>query len=360
MRAVDTNTWKPFRVGDLFDVLLAKGDIQPKQCEDGETLLVSAGNEDNGVAARISADGDGVSELFSARCITVSMFGRAFWQNESFYAVSHGRVNILQPKQAVSDMTGLFLVAALNVATGDDFNYQTMCTRARLIDISVMLPATSDGEPDWAYMEQYMRDVMAREEMFAEHLASLTAEAVADGHVVNTSTWKAFRVIGKNGLFSAYSRGQVAVVRNLVDGEIPYVGAVFPDRDNAITRYVEPNKPSQVSPGNSIACVCDGAAIGTQTYQADDFVGTTNLKILHSDDLNEYRALFLVTALNAACEQRGYSYFDKRNDEAFCAEEVMLPATPDGDPDWAFMEAYMKSVMEREAMFADELDKLVM
>lgn len=224
----------------------------------------------------------------------------------------------------------------------------------------ILLPATPDGEPDWAYMEQYMRDVMDREEIFAEHLVSLTAEAVADGHVVDTSCWKAFRVVGDDGLFSTYSRGQVAVVRNLVDGDMPYVGAVFPDRDNAITRYVVPNKPSQVSPGNSIACVCDGAAIGTQTYQADDFVGTTNLKILHAADLNEYRALFLVTALNAACKQCGYSYFDKRNDEAFCAEEVMLPTTPDGDPDWAFMEAYMKSVMEREAMFADELDKLVM
>lgn len=358
MRTVDTSTWKPFRVGDLFEVMLAKGDIQSKQCEDGDTLLVSAGNEDNGVAARISVEGDGVSELFSARCITVSMFGRAFWQNEPFYAVSHGRVNILQPKQAVSDMTGLFLAAILNAAIGDDFNYQTMCTRARLIDVLVMLPATPDGEPDWAYMEQYMRDVMDREEIFAEHLASLTAEAVADGHVIDTSGWKAFRVVGDDGLFSTYSRGQVAVVRNLVDGDMPYVGAVFPDRDNAITRYVAPNKPSQVSPGNSIACVCDGAAIGTQTYQADAFVGTTNLKILHSDDLNEYRALFLVTALNAACEQRGYSYFDKRNDEAFCVEEVMLPATPDGDPDWAYMEQYMKHVMAVESVFAEELDKI--
>lgn len=67
-------------------------------------------------------------------------------------------------------MTGLFLAAALNAATGDDFNYQTMCTRARLIDILVMLPATPDGDPDWVYMEQHMKHVMEVESAFAEEL----------------------------------------------------------------------------------------------------------------------------------------------------------------------------------------------
>ena len=167
---IDTSAWKAFKVGDLFDIMLAKGDIQPKLCDDGDTLLVSAGNEDNGVVARISSYGDGVSEMFPAGCVTVSMFGQAFWQDKPFYAVSHGRVNILQPRHAVSDFIGLFLAVALNAATGKDFSYQTMCTRARLLNLELMLPATSDGEPDWVYMEQYMKDVMAVEALFADEL----------------------------------------------------------------------------------------------------------------------------------------------------------------------------------------------
>lgn len=181
MSVVDTSTWKAFKVGDLFDVLLAKGDIQPNLVDDGNVPLVSAGTADNGIVAMISDKGDGVSEVFPAGCLTVSMFGTAFWQNETFYAVSHGRVNVLMPKCCVSDMVGLFLVSAVNACFKGEYDYSTMCTRKRLLDATVMLPATPDGEPDWAYMETYMQQVLNREEMFAEHLASLTAEAVVDG-----------------------------------------------------------------------------------------------------------------------------------------------------------------------------------
>lgn len=176
--------------------------------------------------------------------------------------------------------------------------------------------------------------------------------------VVDTSTWKAFQLIGVNGLFDTYSSGQISVARNLVDGDMPYVGAVFSDKDNGVVRYVTPSDVNQVTEGNCIACVCDGAAIGTNMYQPDDFVGTTNLKMLHGSFLNLLTGLFLVTALNAACKQRGYSYFDKRNSDAFCREVVLLPATPDGEPDWAYMETYMQQVLDREEMFAEHLASL--
>lgn len=176
--------------------------------------------------------------------------------------------------------------------------------------------------------------------------------------VVDISTWKPFQLIGVNGLFDTYSSGQISVARNLVDGDMPYVGAVFSDKDNGVVRYVTPSDVNQVTEGNCIACVCDGAAIGTNMYQPDDFVGTTNLKMLHGSFLNLLTGLFLVTALNAACKQRGYSYFDKRNSDAFCREVVLLPATPDGEPDWAYMEAYMQQVLDREEMFAEHLASL--
>lgn len=167
---IDTSAWKAFKIGDLFDVLLAKGDIQPNLVDDGDVPLVSAGTVDNGIVAMISDKGDGISEVFPAGCLTVSMFGTAFWQTETFYAVSHGRVNVLMPKCRVSDTVGLFLASAVNACFNGEYDYSTMCTRKRLLDATVTFPATSDGVPDWAYMEQYMEDVMAVEALFADEL----------------------------------------------------------------------------------------------------------------------------------------------------------------------------------------------
>lgn len=92
---IDTSTWKEFRVGDLFTVELAKGDIQLAEMDLGNVAFVSSGGTNNGIAGYISSIGDGKSEIFPSNRITVDMFGNAFYQSEQFYAVSHGRVNIV-------------------------------------------------------------------------------------------------------------------------------------------------------------------------------------------------------------------------------------------------------------------------
>ena len=167
---LDTSGWKEFRIGELFEVLLAKGDIQPKQVADGMIPLVSAGNEDNGIVSFIDAAGDGVSEMFPAGCITVSMFGKAFYQPECFYAVSHGRINVLRSKIEFSSIVGAFLAACLSHVLGSKYDYATMCTQKKLVNEEICLPVTSDGQPDWAFMEQYMQQQMDKAEALVEHL----------------------------------------------------------------------------------------------------------------------------------------------------------------------------------------------
>lgn len=95
-------------------------------------------------------------------------------------------------------------------------------------------------------------------------------------------------------------------------------------------RYVSPKSDDQVTKGNCLVMVCDGAAIGCNMYQPSDFVGTTNLKIVRNEHLNELTGLFLASALDASARRSGYSYFWKRNDENIRKEKIKLPATPDG------------------------------
>ena len=176
--------------------------------------------------------------------------------------------------------------------------------------------------------------------------------------MVDTKEWKEFKLIGPDGLFKSYERGKISVARELSDGHIPYVGAVFPDRNNGIVKYVKPAHGEQITKGNCIVMVCDGAAIGCNMYQESDFVGTVNLKIIRSDFMNRKIGLFLCAALNRSAVRCGYSYFQKRNDEALSKEVISLPATPDGHPDWAYMDAYMGEVLKKEEVFAEHLASL--
>lgn len=137
---------------------------------DGDIPLVFAGNEDNGIVAMIDASGDSVSEMFLVGCISVSMFGRAFYQTDVFYAVSHGRINVLKPVCQFSYEQGLFITSCLNRAFAHKFDYATMCTQKKLMSEIISLPAPSDGQPDWAWMEQYMQQQMDKVEALVEHL----------------------------------------------------------------------------------------------------------------------------------------------------------------------------------------------
>lgn len=346
MSVVDTSTWKPFRVGDLFDVLLAKGDIQPNLVDNGNVPLVSAGTADNGIVAMISDKGDGVSEVFPAGCLTVSMFGTAFWQNETFYAVSHGRVNVLMPRRCVSDMVGLFLTSAVNACFKGEYDYSTMCTRKRLLDATVTLPATPDGEPDWAYMETYMRQVLDREEMFAEHLASLTAEAVADGHVIDTSTWKAFKVI--DGLGFVCHHGSRLNKSARIDGDIPFITAGFENR--GVSQFI----------GNDVTVYSDAITVdmfGNCFFQQGQCAGDDNVYFFVNDAISHYCKLFLSSAIHTSVVNC-FDYSSQFRQSDADSLSVLLPTTPDGAPDWAYMEQYMKDIMVVEALFADELDRV--
>lgn len=175
---------------------------------------------------------------------------------------------------------------------------------------------------------------------------------------VDVHAWKEFRLIGPDGLFSSYERGKISVARELSEGETPYIGAVFPDRNNGVVKYVTPSSNNQITKGNCIVMVCDGAAIGCNMYQESDFVGTVNLKIVRADFMNRNIGLFLCAALNRSAVRCGYSYFQKRNDEALCKEMISLPSTLDGQPDWAYMDVYMSEVLKKEEVFAEHLASL--
>lgn len=353
MAKVDTVDWKAFWLRDLFEVLLAKGDIQPKQISDGDIPLVSAGNEDNGIVAMIDAAGDGVSKMFPAGCISVSMFGRVFYQTEAFYAVSHGRVNVLKPMRQFSYEQGLFITSCLNRAFAHKFDYATMCTQKKLMSEMISLPATPDGQPDWAYMEQYMRQIMDKEDTFAQHLASLTDEAAGEGYVVDTSSWKAFKV---GQLFETHMVGKKMCVptggmitqQALNDGNTPRITVSGID-NGVIGEFADVNSPNYRVYENFISV----SFLGTVFYQEQRTSVDMKVHVLKCAELNRLRGLFLVSVIRASL--MNCSYAQQISSSILPNLELTLPTTVDGSPDWAYMEEYMRQIMAREQIFADHL-----
>lgn len=155
---LNVQDWKEFKIKDFFKVELAKGDIKLDEVDEGDIPLVSSGESNNGIVGYIDRAGDGKSEIFPANRITIDMFGNAFYQNEPFYAVSHGRVNILKPKFDLTRNIGLFMSAIIKQEQYK-FSYGRAVYSGVAENMDIVLPINTDGKPNWQFMEDYIKSL---------------------------------------------------------------------------------------------------------------------------------------------------------------------------------------------------------
>ena len=157
-KQLNTKDWRPFIIADLFDVLLTKGDIKADDVESGNIPLISSGESNNGVVKYITEEGDGKAETFPANTITLDMFCHANYQDREYFAVGHGRVNILMPKFALNRYIGIFICALIN-REEYRFSYGRAVYSSVAEKMIIKLPVTPEGTPDWQFMEDYIKSL---------------------------------------------------------------------------------------------------------------------------------------------------------------------------------------------------------
>ena len=159
---LNTDEWKYFAIRDLFRVELTKGDIKADEVDKGKIPLISSGESNNGVVKYITEEGDGIAEMFPENTITLDMFCHANYQGLAYYAVGHGRVNILFPKFELNRYIGIFICTLIN-REEYRFSYGRAVYSTVAEKMKIKLPAVkkNDGTytPDWQFMEDYIKSL---------------------------------------------------------------------------------------------------------------------------------------------------------------------------------------------------------
>lgn len=341
MGKIDTSVWKEFRIGDLFEACLSKDDIQPKDFVEGEIPLVSSGKENNGIIAFVE---DKEARLWDKNTLTIDMFGKVFYQENPYFAVSHGRVNILLPKISMTKGCLQFMGCAIEKVALQKYAFNEMCTGTKVLKDNIKLPATPDGAPDWAYMESYMANL---ETKVAESLTMLQTAKDAEKKKVDTREWGEFKfgdLFDLHGIKQAKSQKLIPTVE-LSDGIpcVPYI--VQSQFNNMVGRYVdkqwliENNEPPVE--GNALVL---GVTLNACSYQPEEF-GASQVITARSPCLNKNNGFFIAAIVRKRIEQ--FDYKEKPSFEKYGALKIMLPIDKTGQPDWAYMEEYMRKVEER-------------
>ena len=124
-----------------------------------------------------------------------------------------------------------------------------------------------------------------------------------------------------------------------IDG-ISYLGAT--NLNNGVLDFVHP-VPSMVQRGNCIAFIRNGeGSMGYAIYKAEDFIATSDMTIGYNEHLNKYTGTYITTIADRVRGKYNFGY--KRNAQRLAKEIITLPVTSDGNPDWEYMESYMREI----------------
>lgn len=129
----------------------------------------------------------------------------------------------------------------------------------------------------------------------------------------------------------------------IVENGVPFVSAT--ESNNGITDYVV-RKGTKIFPSKSITISNDGS-VGNAFYQEKEFtcshsVNVVRLNKKYNKELNQYIALFLIPLIQK--EKYRFSYGFKWRIERMRESKIKLPIDKSGNPDWQFMEDYIKSL----------------
>lgn len=145
--------WLPFRYDRIFDIKkgrrLTKANMRP-----GNTPFIGAIDSNNGHRQYVD-----VSPEHEANTITVNYNGNvaeAFYQPVPFWASDD--VNVLYPKFALNPHIAMF-VCALIRKEKFRWSYGRKWGLVRMKESVIRLPATASGEPDWPFIESYIKSL---------------------------------------------------------------------------------------------------------------------------------------------------------------------------------------------------------
>jgi len=154
-KQLNTENWKWFNYDEIFNI--TRGMSSEEETEN-RTLLIGASQNHNGSNGEYNY----YKPYYSRIKITVGNggntgCGQSFLQNLPFNAKS--TVNILDLKQyKLNNFVGIFLVTLIKLEQFK-FNFGRGWSLERMKKSQIKLPTTSQGNPDWEFMENYIKSL---------------------------------------------------------------------------------------------------------------------------------------------------------------------------------------------------------
>lgn len=333
--------WKEFFIagdkGVFYISATASGiDKNKLNMESGKVPYITRSNEMNGMNLFITDEQHSKWKMDSGNVITIGLDTQTvFYQPHKFFTGQN--IQVLKHEQINRDVA-MFIISMLNVQM-KKFNWGgNGATLSRLCRTKMMLPVNESEEPDFGFMEQYIKEI--EKEKTQKYFVYCKQRIAELGDIVPLKSfseikWKPYRI----DKIADVDSGRDIYDAERIDGDTPYITASA--TNNGIKYYVD--NTNATLEANAISVNRNGS-VGYSFYHKYKALYSNDCRKLKVKENNsEYVALFIT---NQIMQQRTkYSYGYKMGTGRLRRQYIQLPVNDLGKPDYEYMEQYIKNIM---------------
>lgn len=323
--------WQPFFLSSIFPEPKRGKRIVNENHIAGEMPLVSSAGDNNGVTNFI---GNTEKVRIYDNCISIanggSSAGRAFYEPFEFIAsdhVTHCKNDELTENQYLA------LASLISGKLPEKYSFSREITDYRISREKIMLPVDEAGEPDFDFLEKYVKT--KRNSLIAKYLTyakkQVKNQEIIDVSALEDKDWKPFEI---SEIFSA-QHGKRLVKENRKLGDTPLLTAS--ETNQGVTDFI----------GNDEMLLCiDFISVdmfGHSFYHNYKCHGDDNIYFFINNSISPEAKLFIAHMINMNAKK--YSYGNQFRQGNADRDKALLPVDKHGNPDFKYMEQYIKNLM---------------
>lgn len=343
MLRLDDREWNVFTVEDIFDIYPGKR-LEKRNMIVGDRPFIGASDSNNGLTAYCG----NVNESLDKNVLGINYNGsvcEAFYHAyECLFSDDVKRFHLKHHDD--NKLVLLFMGVAIRQQKVK-YQYAYKFNEQRMRRQVIMLPITDAGEPDYQFMEDYVRELMASKRKqyrsyVEKRLKSIELDIANEGgcsEALKSRRWLSFTI---KDIADVYS-GRDIYAQERIDGNTPLVTAV--GINNGIGYFVGNENDSRAE--ESISVVRNGASVGKAFYHRySALYGNDCRRIKLKNTNSEYVNLFITQVIRM--QNKAFSYSRKLGTGRLENLKIMLPVTDAGLPDYDFMEEFGRKMMSNK------------
>lgn len=341
--ALDNVEWGEFFIGGntgLFDITSTSSGIDKNKLNqsEGNIPYITRSEENNGINLFVSDEQNSKYQKDTGGVITIGLDTQTvFYQPQEFYTGQN--IQILK-NEKLSKFSSLFIIPLLKIQM-EKFNWGgNGATLTRLKRTRIVLPIDSNSNPNWKFMEDYIKQEMKKQSQrvityYENKLMKLGFELLD----LEDVEWEEFKV---KDLFDVKPvKGKS--ITHYKGGKIPYI--TTSSVDNGLNNFIDTEENISLK-----KCISIDPIGGKSFFHEYDFVGRggagSAINLLYNNALDKYSGLFICKMLESSSFSKA-SYGVQLNGNRLKNLKILLPVNKNDEPHWKYMNNFVKK-LEKE------------